>query len=152
MKKLILDKKGIYEYQQNREPYLMIDYASEVIPGVSSKGYKDLKKDEWQATEYILDNVDILSSVLGFGIDFRSDYTYELLWIDPIEGDLWGYGQWYRDGGELFILPDEGGSEVWHIDELNGKRVELTLTQYTALPGEPSHTSGSCKMKRINVN
>ena len=47
MKKLVLDKKGIYEYQQNREPYLMIDYASEVIPGVSSKGYKDLKKDEW---------------------------------------------------------------------------------------------------------
>ena len=47
MKKLTLDKNGIYEYQQNREPYLMIDYATEVIPGVSSKGYKDLKKDEW---------------------------------------------------------------------------------------------------------
>ena len=25
----------------------MIDHASEVIPGISSKGYKDLKKDEW---------------------------------------------------------------------------------------------------------
>tara|TARA_Y100000996_G_scaffold415145_1_gene408412 strand:+ start:394 stop:861 length:468 start_codon:yes stop_codon:yes gene_type:complete len=47
MKKLTLDKNAIYEYQQNREPYLMIDYATEVIPGVSSKGYKDLKKDEW---------------------------------------------------------------------------------------------------------
>ena len=47
MKKLILDKEAIYQYQQNREPYLMIDHASEVIPGISSKGYKDLKKDEW---------------------------------------------------------------------------------------------------------
>ena len=47
MTKLILDKKKIYEYQQNREPYLMIDFATEVIPGISSKGYKDLKEDEW---------------------------------------------------------------------------------------------------------
>ena len=45
--KLILDKNQIYEFQQNREPYLMIDYATEVIPGESSKGYKDLNKDEW---------------------------------------------------------------------------------------------------------
>ena len=44
---IVLDKKGIYEYQQNREPYLMIDHASEVIPGVSAKGYKDFKNDEW---------------------------------------------------------------------------------------------------------
>ena len=47
MKIFSLDKKGIYEYQQNREPYLLIDYASEIIPGVSAKGYKDLKNDEW---------------------------------------------------------------------------------------------------------
>ena len=47
MKKVVLDKKGIYEIQQNREPYLLIDYASEVIPGKSAKGYKDLKNDEW---------------------------------------------------------------------------------------------------------
>ena len=47
MKHLELDKNKIYEYQQNREPYLMIDYASEVVPGKSSKGYKDFKKDEW---------------------------------------------------------------------------------------------------------
>tara|TARA_B100001765_G_C19374521_1_gene280636 strand:- start:150 stop:614 length:465 start_codon:yes stop_codon:yes gene_type:complete len=47
MKALNLDKKGIYEYQQNREPYLMIDHATEVIPGVSAKGYKDFKSDEW---------------------------------------------------------------------------------------------------------
>jgi 3-hydroxyacyl-[acyl-carrier-protein] dehydratase len=44
---MILDKKKILEYQQNEPPYLMIDYAEEVIPGVSSKGYKDLKDDEW---------------------------------------------------------------------------------------------------------
>ena len=47
MKILKLDKQGIYEYQQNREPYLMIDEATEVVPGVSSKGFKDFKNDEW---------------------------------------------------------------------------------------------------------
>ena len=47
MNKIILDKKKIIEYQQNRDPYLMIDYASEVIPGQSAKGYKILKPDEW---------------------------------------------------------------------------------------------------------
>ena len=47
MRALIFDKEKIYEYQQNREPYLMIDYASEVIPGKSAKGYKDFNSDEW---------------------------------------------------------------------------------------------------------
>lgn len=47
MKPIVLDKKSIYEYQQNREPYLMIDYATEVVPGVSSSGYKDFKSSEW---------------------------------------------------------------------------------------------------------
>ena len=42
-----LDKKQILEYQQNRPPYLMIDFADEVIPGKSARGYKDLKEDEW---------------------------------------------------------------------------------------------------------
>ena len=44
---MILDKKKILEYQQNRSPYLMIDFVDEVIPGKSAKGYKDLKDDEW---------------------------------------------------------------------------------------------------------
>ena len=30
MKKLSLDLNGIKEYQQNREPYLLIDFADEV--------------------------------------------------------------------------------------------------------------------------
>ena len=47
MNKLCLDKKMICEYQQNRDPYLFIDYASEVVPGKSAKGYKDLNEDEW---------------------------------------------------------------------------------------------------------
>ncbi len=42
-----LNKKEILEYQQNRHPYLMIDFAEEVIPGKSAKGYKDLNDDEW---------------------------------------------------------------------------------------------------------
>ena len=47
MSKLKLNNKGILEYQQNRPPYLMIDEATEVVPGVSSKGFKDFKDDEW---------------------------------------------------------------------------------------------------------
>ena len=47
MNKLTLNLDGIKEYQQNREPYLMIDFANEIVPGVSAKGYKDLKEDEW---------------------------------------------------------------------------------------------------------
>ena len=42
-----LNKNEILEYQQNRFPYLMIDFVDEVVPGISSKGYKDLKTDEW---------------------------------------------------------------------------------------------------------
>ena len=34
-----LDKK-ILELQKNRDPYLMIDYVDELIPGVSANGYK----------------------------------------------------------------------------------------------------------------
>ena len=47
MKKLSLDKKGICEYQKNRDPYLLIDYATEIYPGESAKGYKDLTNEEW---------------------------------------------------------------------------------------------------------
>ena len=42
-----LNKEQIFEYQQNRPPYLMIDFAEEVVPGKSAKGYKNLAKDEW---------------------------------------------------------------------------------------------------------
>lgn len=47
MKKISLDKKGICEYQKNRDPYLMIDYATEIVPGIYAKGYKNLSEDEW---------------------------------------------------------------------------------------------------------
>ena len=42
-----LNKEQILEYQQNKPPYLMIDFAEEVVPGKSAKGYKDFKEDEW---------------------------------------------------------------------------------------------------------
>ncbi len=47
MSKIELDKDDILIYQKNRDPYLMIDYANEIIPGKSAKGYKDLGSDEW---------------------------------------------------------------------------------------------------------
>tara|TARA_B100000900_G_scaffold366778_1_gene342852 strand:- start:165 stop:611 length:447 start_codon:yes stop_codon:yes gene_type:complete len=42
-----LSKNEILEYQQNRDPYLMIDYVDELVPGKSVKGFKILKEDEW---------------------------------------------------------------------------------------------------------
>ena len=46
-KYLTLDKKLILEFQKNKPPYLMIDFATEIVPGKSAKWYKDLSKDEW---------------------------------------------------------------------------------------------------------
>ncbi len=42
-----LNKKQIIKIQKNRDPYLLIDYATKVIPGKSVEGYKILKKNEW---------------------------------------------------------------------------------------------------------
>ena len=42
-----LNKEEILKYQQNRPPYLMIDFVDDVVPGKSARGYKDLKEDEW---------------------------------------------------------------------------------------------------------
>ena len=47
MKFLTLDKSNILEYQQNKDPYLFIDYATKVFPGISAEGYKDLNLKEW---------------------------------------------------------------------------------------------------------
>jgi len=44
---LSLNKSEILKIQQNKPPYLMMDHASEIIPGKSSKGYKYLRDDEW---------------------------------------------------------------------------------------------------------
>ena len=41
-----LNKAQILDIQQNRDPYLMMDYITDVIPGISSEGYKDLI-DDW---------------------------------------------------------------------------------------------------------
>ena len=45
--KIELNKKQILEYQKNEPPYLMVDYATEIIPGISAKGYKKLNAKEW---------------------------------------------------------------------------------------------------------
>ena len=39
-----LNKKQILKIQKNRDPYLLIDSATKVIPGNSIEGYKILKK------------------------------------------------------------------------------------------------------------
>ena len=44
---LSLNKEEILYYQKNRDPFLMIDRATEIIPGKKANGYKYLKKDEW---------------------------------------------------------------------------------------------------------
>ncbi len=42
-----LNKKQIIKIQKNRDPYLLMDYATKIIPGKSVEGYKILKKNEW---------------------------------------------------------------------------------------------------------
>lgn len=42
-----LNKSQIIKIQKNRDPYLLIDYATKVIPGKYVEGYKILKKKEW---------------------------------------------------------------------------------------------------------
>ena len=56
MDSLRFGKKEILEYQKNRDPYLLIDVAEEVIPGVSAKGYKNLTKNDW----FFKDGVNII--------------------------------------------------------------------------------------------
>ena len=63
MKIFSLDKQGIYEYQQNREPYLLIDYASEAgfdavkfqkrnIEKVYTKAFLDSSRESpWGSTQ-----------------------------------------------------------------------------------------------------
>ena len=42
-----LDKDQIKEVQQNREPYLMLDYVTNLVPGKLCDSYKDLNENEW---------------------------------------------------------------------------------------------------------
>jgi len=47
LKKKKLNNIELLEFQQNRYPYLYIDYVSEVIPGKSAKGHKNFTNNEW---------------------------------------------------------------------------------------------------------
>ena len=42
-----LYKSEILEYQKNRDEFLMFDEVTEVIPGKSARGYKNLNEDLW---------------------------------------------------------------------------------------------------------
>ncbi len=42
-----LNRDQILEFQQNRDPYLMIDHVTDVMPGNYSKGYKQLTEKDW---------------------------------------------------------------------------------------------------------
>lgn len=42
-----LNSEELKKYEQIREPLLMIDYITEVIPGKSAKGYRNFPENEW---------------------------------------------------------------------------------------------------------
>ena len=42
-----LNSVQLMEYQPNRYPFLMIDYVTEVEPGMFANGYKNLTLNEW---------------------------------------------------------------------------------------------------------
>ena len=80
MSKLKLDKKQILEIQQNEDPYLFVDYATEVVPGVSAKGYKKFEDSgiiySAIAGESIIGNEDLVI-LPSAGID---PSTYRINW------------------------------------------------------------------------
>lgn len=47
MTPLRLSYDDILAYQANRPPFLMVDEATEVVPGVSAKGFKRLPPETW---------------------------------------------------------------------------------------------------------
>ena len=42
-----LTRNQIIKIQKNRDPYLMIDYATKVVPGKIAEGFKQLSDNEW---------------------------------------------------------------------------------------------------------
>ena len=55
-KDIKLDKNGLYEYQQNRYPYLLLDRAVKIIPGKSAEGYKNFTINDWWFDVHFPDN------------------------------------------------------------------------------------------------
>lgn len=47
MKGFSLNCVELQDYQPNRYPFLMIDHVTEVVPGKSAKGFKNLTLNEW---------------------------------------------------------------------------------------------------------
>ncbi len=47
MEGFCLDSEEIRKYEQIREPLLMLDHVTNVIPGKSASGYKVFQEDEW---------------------------------------------------------------------------------------------------------
>lgn len=43
----VLNAEELKRFQPNRYPFLMIDYVTDVEPGVHAKGYKNLSNNEW---------------------------------------------------------------------------------------------------------
>ena len=43
----VLNAEELKRFQPNRYPFLMIDYVTDVEPGVHEKGYKNLSNNEW---------------------------------------------------------------------------------------------------------
>ena len=43
----LLNAEELKRFQPNRYPFLMIDYVTDVEPGVHAKGYKNLSNNEW---------------------------------------------------------------------------------------------------------
>ena len=78
MNKIVLDKKGICEYQQKREPYLLIDYATEIIPGKSAKGYKNFSHVELKVVE-----TDILELHHDGHIRFKVNDDEKIFFLSP---------------------------------------------------------------------
>jgi 3-hydroxyacyl-[acyl-carrier-protein] dehydratase len=55
IKKISLNALELQKFQPNRYPFLMIDQVTEVVPGISAIGYKNLSNNEWYFPQHFPD-------------------------------------------------------------------------------------------------
>jgi 3-hydroxyacyl-[acyl-carrier-protein] dehydratase len=53
--KFSLDAVELLEFQPNRYPFLMLDGVTEVVPGKSANGFKNLSNNEWYFPVHFVD-------------------------------------------------------------------------------------------------
>lgn len=84
----------LQKFQPNRYPFLLIDHVSEVIPGKSAKGYKNLTLNEWYFPEHFPGapnmpgalQIEALAQMLTIAITTMDEYKGMVLRVASYTG------------------------------------------------------------------